>query len=111
MKKQYNYKTIITICCLYEIIAFLTLYTHDFCDLLLFPCGLQYILLCLIFPICADNIRSNYTIDAHGSLNPKYMKDQPLYAKLIFNSITTIVLFLIGLKQNRKDLFSGDIPF
>lgn len=53
MKKQYDYKTIITICCLYEIIAFLTLYTHDFCDLWLFPCGLQYILLCLIFPICA----------------------------------------------------------
>lgn len=59
----------------------------------------------------ADNIRSNYTIDAHGSLNPKYMKDQPLYAKLIFNSISTIALFLIGLKQSKKEQTLDDIPF
>lgn len=53
MKKQYDYKAIITICCLYEIVAFLVLYTHDFCDLWLYPCGFQYIILCLICPVCA----------------------------------------------------------
>ena len=53
MKKQSDYKFLITICCIYEIIAFLTLYTHDICDLWLKPCGLQYIILCLIIPVIA----------------------------------------------------------
>lgn len=61
-----------------------------------------------------ENIRSNYTRDAHGSLEPKYMQDQPLYAKLIFNSITTIALFLLGLKKrdNKQAAIDiDDIPF
>ena len=51
MKKQSDYKVLITACCLYEIVTFLTLYTHDFCDLWLFPCGLQYIILCVTVPV------------------------------------------------------------
>ncbi|MDR3208724.1 MAG: abortive infection family protein [Rickettsiales bacterium] len=62
-----------------------------------------------------ENIRSNYTRDAHGSLEPKYMQDQPLYAKLMFNSITTIALFLLGLKAQytptKADPATDDIPF
>lgn len=34
-------------------VTFLTLYTNDICDLWLKPCGLQYIILCLIVPIIA----------------------------------------------------------
>ena len=59
----------------------------------------------------AETIRSQYTKDAHGSLDPKYMQDQPLYAKLIFNSLTTIGLFFIGLKKVRNDQQNDDIPF
>lgn len=51
MKSRYDYKSIITLCSVYEIISFLVLFTHDTCDLWLYPCGLQYILLCLILPI------------------------------------------------------------
>ena len=61
-----------------------------------------------------ESIRSNYTRDAHGSLEPKYMQDQPLYAKLMFNSITTISLFLLGLKKlEQKSNYdeSDDIEF
>lgn len=61
-----------------------------------------------------ENIRSNYTRDAHGSLEPKYMQDQPLYAKMMFNSMTTIALFLLGLKTERNKLVEGitdDIDF
>lgn len=53
MNKNSEYKKLITICCIYEAVAFLTLYTHDFCDLWLYPCGLQYIILCVIIPIFA----------------------------------------------------------
>ena len=49
-----------------------------------------------------ENIRSNYTRDAHGSAEPKYMESQPLYANLLFNSITTIALFLLGLKERNS---------
>lgn len=59
----------------------------------------------------AETIRSQYTKDAHGSLDPKYMQDQPLYAKLIFNALTTIGLFFIGLKQVHNDQQNDDIPF
>lgn len=59
----------------------------------------------------AETIRSKYTKDAHGSLDPKYMQDQPLYAKLIFNSVSTIGLFLIGLANAKKAENSEDIPF
>jgi len=61
-----------------------------------------------------ENIRSNYTRDAHGSLEPKYMQDQPLYAKMMFNSMTTIALFLLGLKSERNkpvEEIIGDIEF
>ena len=51
MKTRTNYKPIITLCIIYEIIAFLVLFTHDTCDLLFYPCGLQYVILCFIIPI------------------------------------------------------------
>ena len=53
MKKhnRFGYLILITTLCLYEIVAFLAMYTHRFCDLWLFPCGLQYIILCLIVPV------------------------------------------------------------
>lgn len=53
MKKQnrFAYLILITTLCLYEIVAFLTMYTHRFCDLWLYPCGLQYIIFCLIVPV------------------------------------------------------------
>ncbi len=52
-KRQNHSKALFTIYSLYEIVSVLVLCTNYTCDQLFFPCGLQYIVFCIIFPVIA----------------------------------------------------------
>jgi len=66
-------------------------------------------------------MRSKYADTTHGKTAEDYIIDDPLYAKFIVNSVTTIGLFLLnfyGSKYANKngydphyDVSEDDIPF
>lgn len=61
-----------------------------------------------------EDLRSNHTKEAHGKLDDDYVIDDPLYAYLLINAVSTIGLFLLNFYEKKyKKNFSvdDDIPF
>lgn len=63
-----------------------------------------------------EDLRSNCTKEAHGRLQDDYIIDDPLYAQLFVNTVSTLGLFLLNFYEKKfvnsnNDILEDEIPF